>query len=232
MSARSRWLSGGLLVGALYVASGCNSVLGIEQAELEADATCESGQGLTLLQCTTSTACEECVGNACTQRQMSDCLADSECRKALANYRRCQRDDCTEPAGGCGGCLKGGVGAECFAECADACLGSEIFSLCEIYCSCMDRTCSGRVDPGECRTQCSMSGQPWRMNCLLTHCELALDADSEHCLHASDQLRACPDTPPAPDPTCTTKRQVGYACDDHGDCCSNSCPNGFCSLRQ
>lgn len=230
-----RLVAGAVLACSIATAS-CNAVLGIEEATAEARKTCEIGDGLTLDQCTTGNqeGCERCVSNACGSSKVDSCLQDQECRLALTNYRLCQRDDCTDPgSGSCAGCLQDGAGADCFATCTDECRGSEIVSLCEIFCSCMGTNCAGIVDPTVCMNDCRSANKPWRTNCLLSHCERATaTALNDHCAHASDLLQACEDEPPTPDPDCDpSKRQVGYVCDSPDECCSGFCQSGTCRLQ-
>jgi hypothetical protein len=227
MSALSRIAAGGMLLCAFVSAAACNAVLGIEQAELDI-VSCEAGQGYTLGTCQTSQSCESCLTRACSPQERSGCLADSSCRMALADYRRCGSDDCRDPSGNCRDCLLGGVGAECFADCTEECQRSELMDLCELLCSCMEDMCPGNASA--CRNDCAAANAPWRASCLLTHCELAANADSVHCLHASDGVEACPRMPPTIDPNCMDRGQVGYGCTDRGDCCTDFCKDGVCSL--
>jgi hypothetical protein len=92
----------------------------------------------------------------------------------------------------------------------------------------MQDNCAGKLDPTACQTNC-VTDAPWRRNCRLSHCELALNSADEHCLHATDELKACEATAPMPDPNCE-KKQIGYGCKSPDDCCSGFCPDGFCRL--
>lgn len=217
------------LAGVLHALAGCNAVLGIEEAEpasTEQAALCEFGQGATLGACGFSDTCENCVSGCGTQ--LSTCLGDRACRQALAHFRTCQRDDCTDPSGKCTTCLSSQTNASCLAGCASKCNGTEIVSRCDLFCSCMTANCSREFDGMEdCHQKCEAE-EPWLTYCHLDHCELAgILPQSDHCLHASERKPVCMQV--ASDPSCTNKKLSGRACSSPADCCSSSCTNeGTC----
>jgi hypothetical protein len=220
------------LGGVLYAVAACNAVLGIEEAEpavTEQAGLCEWGQGATLQECGVSDTCESCVG-ACGQ-QLATCLATSSCRQAIAHFRTCERDDCTDPRGGCASCLTTQSGASCLAGCASKCNKAELVDRCTLFCSCMSANCAGEFegpDPDKaCHDKCEAE-EPWRTYCHLDHCELAgVLPQSDHCMHASDRKPVC--MAAATDPSCTNRKLSGRACQSPSDCCSFSCTNeGTC----
>ncbi len=246
MRSLGRTLAAGAVFGALYALTACNAVLGIEKAELDTTTTttqavCSAGQGVSLATCTpTATAvqtCEECQKREClSNTQLADCPNNSACRTALASYRSCQQSDCTDPTGDCALCLTESSGASCLSRCEQECRTVEVMAWCKSYCSCMGTNCAGASyavgDGGvqDCMSFCE--GQSlWRLNCLLTHCELA-PIDTIHCDHANDVQKTCPDMPPNAAVDCPkTKSLTGYGCRVGTDCCSGYCRHGQCSDR-
>lgn len=216
--------------GVLYAAAGCNAVLGIEEAEpasTEQAALCEWGQGASLGACGVSDPCESCVSGCGTQ--LAGCLGDRACRQALAHFRTCQRDDCTDPSGKCTTCLTAQTGSSCLAGCASKCNGAELVDRCTLFCSCMSANCARAFDgdPAKCRAKCETE-EPWLTYCHLDHCELAgVLPQSDHCQHATDEKQVCMQV--AGDPSCTNKKLSGRACASPTDCCSSACTiDGTC----
>jgi hypothetical protein len=208
-------------------------VLGIEAAQL--DETFDTQQGLSCEElpdehpvesCGTNNNCDFCLGQ-CPRNAIPSCVEDPDCRKALFRHRICVRDGCVDEDGHCGRCLEQAPGAECLAGCADECRGSELVSLCELFCTCMAANCPGSLP--NCIADCQAGPTPdFELECVLSHCELADRATTKnHCLHATHEQRQCPEQAPEPVPGCpATQKLNGYACRDNDECCNGLCmPN-------
>jgi hypothetical protein len=218
------------LAFALSAASGCTAVLGLEEAKLD-----ETDQALVCAlpdqrpveRCATTDDCERCLRDECGgSEQIQSCEEDSACRSALVNHRICVRDGCEDETGSCGECLGQTPGAECLAACADSCKGSELVPLCDLFCACMDAKCPGKQS--DCLESCRETPD-FKLECLISHCELANDPDSLHCLHATQEVPACRDQAPEPMAACPASQHLkGYGCKKNGDCCSGLCmPNSL-----
>lgn len=217
-----------LLLLLVQQVAGCNAVLGIEPAELDQQVSCQQEVIISSSECAPSDSCEECLGT-CTDGEIAGCHADSECRKGLVAYHRCLPDDCAGSKS-CSSCLQRSPRGEgCLARCADACRGSETYSLCNVYCSCMMRNCASSPEVANCVATCPSKLQ-WRLPCLISHCELApKDPTIPHCAHATDTDSQCPGTPDVLDPNCT-KTRAGEACTTDAECCSGFClPHHACA---
>jgi hypothetical protein len=154
-----------MLPAALQVVAGCNSVLGIEPAEL--------GETTQALECqwyepnpVDCPACDEGCAGIC---KVDECLKDEECRVTLFRQRKCVGAACTDSKGECGGCTSDNPMAATIEKCLkDKCGGCGLagsFTLCEGYCACMHQQCPANEPNGKaaddtgCLTAC-MHGMP------------------------------------------------------------------------
>jgi hypothetical protein len=217
---------------AAAAAASCNAVLGIEEARLDQTseaATCALPRARPVDRCEFTTNCDRCVNERCEEGEVQACVEDPACRKALTNHRICIQDDCRDEDGTCGECLGEVPKASCLADCAQACTGGELVSLCELFCACMAANCPNH-HASDCLETCRNTPD-WELECVLTHCERAEDPGADHCLHATHELRQCPETPPDPEAMASCEAPlglIGYGCGQHGDCCSGFCRDGSC----
>lgn len=231
-----------MFASALYALAGCNAILGIEEGHLDEDTSsteqpiCNASQGVALAACMPTaqlqTDCENCITRECVAKAAPGATLDNaQYRIALAAYRSCQRAECTD-SGNCAKCLSAEPSAACVAKCAPSCQGAEVLNWCDAYCRCMGANCKdaqpkykfadGSAAP-DCMTKCAAE-DIWRVNCLMTHCEIAASQGTHHCYHADDSEPACERTPPSPT-ACTNRdqKQLGYPCKFSSDCCSGAC---------
>jgi hypothetical protein len=206
-----RWLTLLVAGGAmLLAANACNTVLGIEEAELDV-AACPQEIIPSAAMCSPTAECEAEL----RQCEVGRCKQDAACRSALVAFHRCAPDDCGA-ANRCRGCFEGSADAACIGRHIDACRGAETLSLRQIYCACMVQNCKDTQEACEAREL-----KEWRLPCLISHCELQPnDPSINHCAHATDANPQCPGAPEDLDPTCT-KRQIGTACTDDDQCCDD-----------
>jgi hypothetical protein len=124
----------------------------------------------------------------------------------------------------------------CLGGCQDACgdmppnvTASTLFSMCELYCACMDHNCPGSVTAGAgsaCVASC-MGADPSLTYCRKMHCEfISLGGQSiTHCPHAVG-VGQC-ETPPAPNDSCDDIYD-GLPCTRDSECCSGECIGEVC----
>jgi hypothetical protein len=210
---------------ALCSVTGCNAVLGIEEArlaEVDQSLVCALPEQRPVDRCETTNDCEGCLVASCGDDEIKGCVDDTGCRKALFNHRVCLRDDCEDDTGACAECLGQTPGAECLADCGEQCSGGEMVPLCDLFCACMETKCGG--DASSCLEDCRTQDTPdWELECVISHCELA-DFGADHCLHATHELRRCPTSKPAVIAGCPAHQGlVGYGCKSNLDCCSGLC---------
>lgn len=223
-------LVGGCLLLAAQAVLACNSVLGIEPAELTDSSEqklCKWAAPNPGIECT---GCDEaCVSNRC---KLDDCLKDRDCRFALFNFRACVGSACTDAKGECSCILEENKQAtevsSCLKSCGSGCNVAAANTLCEGYCACMAQQCPANEPnskvQGGCLEAC-MAGLPpgapplpfgndkdvtalWskapsaaQVGCLWYHCLAAEDVnDNLHCNHAINRFGIC-NNPPVPDPT-------------------------------
>ena len=158
-------LVGGCLLLAAHAVLACNSVLGIEPAELtdtSQEQLCQWAAPNPGIECT---GCDEaCVSNRC---KLDECLSDPDCRFSLFNFRGCVGTACTDAKGACSCILSANKQASevasCLKGCGPNCNPSAANTLCQGYCACMKQQCptnepNGGVQGG-CLEAC-MAGLP------------------------------------------------------------------------
>jgi hypothetical protein len=238
MNAATAWLSFGLLLSA-----GCTSVLGMERAELDSDGGSGTGGGGTgnvlppivypISACDEPLPeCASCLngrGNA-----LDECLLSKTCRKALYDYRSCTADRCGSFNGECAQKYLAGSGAEANAvaglltdSCFDACLGTAVAPMCQLYCACMGQNCPGRLS--DCMADCTAQASLDNVYCRWMHCEFATPDNLQHCEHATGRLGFCPR--PSAGNQCDHLVYSGFPCAADAECCSGTCggaPSGVC----
>jgi hypothetical protein len=241
------------LLFALQAVAACNTVLGIEPAEL--------GETTEPLRCdwpppnprTECAGCDEaCLTNTC---KVADCVTDKDCRYGMFLARKCVGSSCVDANGQCGGCGSDNPKAAKLANCVKGCGNCGLqgaATLCQSYCACMDQQCPENEPKsgGSCIKAC-MSGlggiislpvqdkgvmDMWggaaapsaaQIGCLWYHCESApTPNDHFHCDHAIGSGGQC-QTPQADDPNATLcpapKRYGNSPCNESKDCCSGDC---------
>jgi hypothetical protein len=231
---------------AVWQLAGCNVVLGIEPAEVDA-ASGKGGAGGTGGKGTggSSTAgtgnpgnypfvakepaCTGCMMNCSTE--LAACVSNIECRYKLNQYTTCLAKNpsdavtCKEqlPLD-----LQNCLGANCDAECT----GSALVSRCELYCECLTEVCPD-FPVGDCVASCPDQLSPAKQDCVFLHCQvaggtgLAAGVRETHCKHAT--LAPGFDVCPASVTTCIAGRPSKFACTLGGDCCSGMCDvSGVC----
>jgi hypothetical protein len=242
-------LSAWLIMSSL---SGCNGVLGIEEARPSAS---NGGQGnssggsggagpLTYTgadSCIGAPAananCSTCLAKQCSSAVQNQCLQDHTCREQMDYYGACLTSSCT-----LGDCfeqqlLQTGMQVnDCYASCSDACAASPIYSACQLYCACMGSNCPDKINDmpvngefksmADCIAVCSALPAEI-VTCRRTHCELAgLTGDLIHCDHATG-VTFCEvgTTQTDRDSQCTDKSKslISFACRSPSDCCSGNC---------
>jgi hypothetical protein len=229
-------------IGLLFVlASGCNSALGIEEAQLRpedmgtnpasAQVTFHSGDNVCLPNAATA-ACSACVSSHCGSSGENHCLQDYSCRSALDTYSACLGSNCAAGTD-CFESLFGAVppGNDCYGNCEHECEGTPIYSACQLYCACLGANCMQDFGAGaqqfatqaDCITGC-MALPPEIVNCRRTHCEIARIYPTEpHCDHAiGNGFCGVMTTSTTRDPGCQ-KSLNSFACVANGDCCSGYC---------
>jgi|GEM_PF-2959648 len=236
--------------------TGCNAVLGIDEAHRAAESTLKqfdadknpatSAVPQFAEKCEKPTDdCAECqAANDCADSSKMECLADSKCRFALDAYRTCLGNPCSDGNGECltalakleGSSLAGLHYVGCVNRtCPEVCEGSPLISPCEEYCGCMVVNCTDEVkafgtDFNECVTSCNAVA-PAAILCRWTHCEMAPhQINAGHCRHALGDGRCAAQT--ATQPACTERSQNDFICEKSTDCCSNFCNHGFCEAAQ
>ncbi len=234
----------------LNAVAGCNSVLGIEPAELG-----ETSEPLSCnwLPTSINNDCPTCDEYCAKDCKVEECLNDPECRNGFWEYRKCVGDGCTDSDGQCGGCISKNARGAQVAKCLKGCGNCDVAgaaSLCQGYCACMHAQCSDNEPnaggEGGCLTACmrGISGlvlplpdpkvsalwqtapASWQIGCFWKHCETALHPNDDfHCNHAiGDQIDlVCQKpTPPPPGATlCEYPKGYGNApCNTDKDCCA------------
>ena len=239
--------------------AGCNQVLGIERAELDesnGDGRCEFPWVEPTHECSVADQgqCENCLSQCDGEAEAeAACEKDEACRTALQNHRWCLNvgKDCSDEGGACLACLPssgpGKVIRDCLDGCKGPCDGAGTYSLCTLYCACMQQKCESQdftlddPDTGEpasvsCLKFCEQT-EPWKTSCRLSHCQKVPDqpnpnATFDHCRHAVSLDGVCaaqkPEEAHCIDPGDVSRRQNGLGCNDHDDCCSGFCGNGEC----
>jgi hypothetical protein len=238
-----RWLRFGLTVIGLVAVAACNTVLGIEQAELDQDiaavAQCHWPDYRPRQDCP---LCSEACSTRC---KVQDCLdGDGACRNALREYRRCVGDTCSDTSRACAGCTAGNPEADAVRRCLDGCGGgcslAGAASLCESYCACMQSRCTPDV-PGASIEACvdacengsigisdpfmsfAVPPSPHELTCYWEHCERATPSAQLHCDHAIGHRKAelCSEAQEPSGSTCKYPKGYGNApCNKDEDCCS------------
>ena len=146
----------GFLLLGVQVAAGCNTVLGIEQAELVENTNSLSCHWPPAEPTKDCPVCDESCADSC---KIGECLADRDCRRSLKDYRKCVGDACTDTSGECRGCVSGNARAaeltSCMKDCRCSVAGA--VTLCESYCACMQSQCSDNQPGGSsgCLEACS-----------------------------------------------------------------------------
>jgi hypothetical protein len=188
-------------------ATGCNGILGIEEARL-GDASAgaagtggaagmsgaggaggsagAAGGGCSLM---APDPCNQCVATKCCE-QYDACLADADCKKALADYNTCVGVDFTNDAGGtCDETLGASANplraafATCTFQngptssppgCTDVCFGKPVGGdICINYCSCVTEACPDKsFDGATCLSVCAAFNEG-QLTCRPYHCGLA-----------------------------------------------------------
>lgn len=244
------------LCGLGHQVAACNSVLGIEEAELDESldgGSCEFTWVEPVKECIPNEECELCLGQ-CEGFHTSrdDCLADQGCRTALQNHRWCLNvdQDCSDEAQNCLNCLPtSGPGQgvrNCMTECSGVCDGTGVYSLCELYCACMAAQCPNQTitllngtETTDCGAYCAeqTDADAWKTSCRLSHCSLAENppdpsAITDHCRHAVSLDGMCT-VQEAQETFCLggddpDKKLNGHGCDLDSECCSGECISGSC----
>jgi len=186
---------------------GCNSILGIDAANLD---TSEGGTTTTTTTMMPGTCslkstdpCNACVAQKCCP-EYDACAADPACKKGLIDYAFCLGRNFTSDAGAtCDEDFVGTAGtlgvalATCaivdMNKCGGTCAGQTIGEgdLCTTYCGCMQNVCADHpFDGGTCAEICN-SFDPNQLVCRPYHCNLATINMADpglrtlHCGHAS-----------------------------------------------
>ena len=231
---------------------GCNSVLGIEQAELDEGGSCAFPWVEPTKECegVNRNNCENCLSQCPGEAEAETaCHKDSACRTALQNHRWCLNvdKDCSDERGTCAACLPasgpGKVIRDCLDICKGPCDGAGVYSLCSLYCACMGQKCQEQeftlLDGStthDCATFC-LESEPWRTSCRLSHCTRAPDmpdplATTNHCRHSVSLDGFCQQQEVQEehcvDPSDVTRAQNGHGCNEDDECCSGVCVNGGC----
>lgn len=215
-----------------FASAGCNSVLGIEQAQLDPssdpNATCAWPPPNPQTDCST---CDEACVKECN---IDECLSDQDCRYSLFRFLKCVGSSCIDTGGECSGCIsmspKASAAAQCLRRCGGGCDIAGAISLCEGYCSCMHQQCSDnepnvngsggcmqaclkglplgtslKIADAEANTIWRQAPEPWQIGCFWYHCESALRPnDGFHCDHAIGQnASSVCSKPPKEDPNAT-----------------------------
>ena len=222
---------------ATLATAGCNTVLGIEEAQQawSASGGTSGGSGSTpppapsLVSCfEPDDACTNCVNTSCLP-QLTDMLVTNEGRFALDRYRQCLGQQCLDNSDfdcleGLGGLLSACVRDNCLAPCSS----SALVPTATLYCRCMESKCAGSVQSslaGNCSA--TATTDPEDLHCRWEHCEFASPELPQHCDHAVG-MGACSGSDPAF--TCTDGSISGYPCDTSSPqtCCSETCQGGVC----
>jgi hypothetical protein len=241
-------LSAWLIMSSL---SGCNGVLGIEEARPEATSATSAVSSLGYYtggdSCRNdNTDCQKCVAANCSQYDPSVCLADAECRAQLDGYASCLGSNCTNDPATCFEPLIGFTKApilSCILDnCSAKCGAAPIYSACQLYCACMGADCAGKFadtagTTGDCMTQCNAleSSSPELVNCRRSHCEIAkaYPPPAPHCDHATG-VTFC-SAPSADTDRASQCRDLSldtFACKADSDCCSGNCgPQMACAPK-
>jgi len=187
-----------LLLGWVGILSalGCNSVLGIDAAELDNDASVGAGTDATC-SLKTQDPCNSCVAQNCCQPYEA-CLADADCKQGLIEYAFCLGNNFTSDAGA--SCDEAFATtpvrlalSECafIAKCGDKCRDQTIGDLCFTYCACMATACPEKgFDGGTCAEACDKFDAN-QLICRPYHCNLATLNMADpvkrllHCSHAA-----------------------------------------------
>ncbi len=231
---------------ATFLAAGCNSVLGIEEAEPMSDAgsprggsgsggtgnpgdnqrqvppisTCDDPKG----------TCGTCLQTFCSAER-ANALLDNDARKAINEYRKCLGVKCEDPVDTCLETLSGSAAdqlASCVQiNCATDCKNSPLVSTADLYCACMPDHCQPQVTAfGTTCASAAAAVDLEDLGCRLLHCEFAIQGFEGHCGHAVEGGGFCPVFEPVS--TCTTLNMSGYPCDSDGECCTNRCNSQIC----
>jgi hypothetical protein len=209
----------------------------MERAELEEDAGTfasggagGSGGGPVTIYPTCearSDACTTCL-SGCRNNALGRCLESLECRLTLYDHRLCLDDQCANPSSECiGRVFADGIAAEvgrCLSDtCLDQCEVASAVSICDLYCSCMDRNCPGRFSP--CREKCEADLKPDldMIYCRWKHCEAQPDGN-HHCDHATGITNCRPISPNK----CSDRTHSGFPCRVDRECCSGTCNGNVC----
>jgi hypothetical protein len=185
------------LVGTL-VALGCNSILGIDAAKLDPDASVGS-DAATNASCSLQTQdpCNSCVAQNCCQPYEA-CLADPDCKQGLVEYAFCLGNNFSNDAGA--SCDESFATtpvrlalSDCafISKCNNQCRDQTIGDLCFTYCGCMAMVCPEKeFEGGTCAEACDRFDAD-QLICRPYHCNLAaLNRTDElkrqlHCGHAA-----------------------------------------------
>jgi hypothetical protein len=199
---------------ALFLATGlgCNSILGIDAAQLEpadagtdAPAVVEPQTDAGAMEATTSdgatctlrrsTDCNTCVAqNCCVEYEA--CNADKNCKQGLIDYAFCLGNNFTSDAGAsCDEDFIGKAGKlsldlaqcafvdKCVGTCRDQTIGDD---LCTTYCTCMQSVCGDHpFEAGSCTDHCRAFDAN-QLVCRPYHCNLAkitMADESKRTLH-------------------------------------------------
>jgi hypothetical protein len=190
-----------LLLGLAGILSAlaCNSVLGIDPAERDNDASVGGGSDAATSACSLKTQdpCNSCVAQNCCQPYEA-CLADPDCKQGLVEYAFCLGNNFTSDAGA--SCDEAFATtpvrlalSECafITKCRDNCRDQTIGDLCFTYCSCMAMVCPDKgFDGGTCAEACDKFDAD-QLICRPYHCNLATLNMADpvkralHCGHAA-----------------------------------------------
>jgi hypothetical protein len=178
--------------------SGCNAILGIEEAKLDPDASVSpagaggaagggagGAGGGTCAALTAPDACNKCIAARCCD-QFAACSNDAACKTALGDYNDCVGMAFTNDAGGTCDETFGSTNqtssnlAICAfqttapAGCLDVCMGQPVGAdICMRYCNCIATTCPEKNFGGaECADVCAGFNER-QLTCRPYHCGLA-----------------------------------------------------------
>jgi hypothetical protein len=229
-----------LLLAGFNAVAACNTVLGIEQAELDetvnAAAKCSWPEPDPSQECSSGT----CEG-AAVSCPVDACLKNAACRQKLKDYRKCVGDSCEAKADDCMSCVADNAQARNLAACLRPlnCGLSDAYLLCESYCRCMEQKCPEDKQDGVkgCLATCANGDSTlaapfdkqlpaWQAYCFWDHCDrVSVDNpnDDFHCHHAVGIGSNCkaPKVPDPNAPVCPYPKGYGNApCDTTDDCCA------------
>jgi hypothetical protein len=196
--------------------TGCNAILGIEEAHLGDASTGAAGAGGGgACSDMAPDPCNQCIAARCCE-QYEACIADNDCKTALTAYNVCVGIDFTNDAGG-GTCdetlgASGNARRSAFAKCAfqngpassppgctDVCFGHVAGgNTCSDYCTCVAQACPEKSFDASCLDICGAFTQA-QIDCRPYHCGLANTSKMNmnepgrltHCGHAFGEA-LCP----------------------------------------